>query len=85
MLFKLLLVSDSGEDKNRERLEYLESELARERNVLIKHKIIKKLSQAACVSRAVKVKRSRASVQLKKRCKINTKLFCIKDCLKCKN
>jgi hypothetical protein len=28
MLFKLLVVSDSGEDKHRERLEYLESELA---------------------------------------------------------
>jgi hypothetical protein len=29
ILFKLLVVSDSGEDKNRERLEYLKSELAR--------------------------------------------------------
>jgi hypothetical protein len=28
MLFKLLVVPDSGEDKNCERLEYLESELA---------------------------------------------------------
>jgi hypothetical protein len=28
MLYKLLVVPDSGEDKNSERLEYLESELA---------------------------------------------------------
>jgi hypothetical protein len=32
--FRLLVVPDSGKNKNHERLEYLESELARERNVL---------------------------------------------------
>jgi hypothetical protein len=50
MFFKQLVVPDSGKNKNHERLEYSESELAWKKRVKVAwHETIKKLSQAACV------------------------------------